>query len=211
MAASAVSRVYAFGPTFRAESSSTSRHLAEFWMLEPEVAFADLDNVIDLAEASIKHVTKRIMNTCSAEMEHFNKWVDKEALARVSHTLNSEFVRITYTDVIDILLKSGRKWEFQPKWYTPPCTIVVFICYMYMCEYRGEPLQTEHEKWLATEHFKRPVFVTHYPRVIKSFYMRSDSDVLDLKDEKATVITTTTTSCCYFSSNSAATYPTKLS
>jgi asparaginyl-tRNA synthetase len=116
MAAAAISRVYAFGPTFRAEQSSTSRHLAEFWMLEPEVAFADVHQVMSLAEASIKYVTKRILENCPQEMNFFNKWIDKQSAERIQHTLKADFARVTYTDAIDILIKSGRKWEFQPKW-----------------------------------------------------------------------------------------------
>lgn len=148
--------IYTFGPTFRAENSNTSRHAAEFWMIEPEIAFADLNADMDLGEAMIKYIIKFVMDECPEEMDFFNQWVEKGLFDKLNNVLNNEFGRITYTEAIDILLKSGKKFEFPVKW--------------------GMDLQSEHERFLAEEHFKKPVFVTDYPKEIKAFYMKLNAD-----------------------------------
>ena len=151
--------VYTFGPTFRAENSNTRRHAAEFWMVEPEMAFCDLASDMDCAEAMLKHVINYVMEHCPDEMEFFNKFVDKGLVERLTHVATSDFGRVSYTDAIKILQDAqaaGHVFEFSVDW--------------------GSDLQTEHERYLTEEHFRRPVFVTDYPAAIKAFYMRMNDD-----------------------------------
>lgn len=152
--ATALGKVYTFGPTFRAENSNTPRHLAEFWMVEPEMAFYELRDNIDLAEEFIKYVISFVLERCPEDMEFFDKWIEKGIIAAVRSVAEASFERVTYTEAIGILEKSGRAFEFPVHW--------------------GMDIQTEHERYLAEEHFKRPVFVTNYPKEIKAFYMRLD-------------------------------------
>ncbi len=152
----AFKNVYTFGPTFRAENSNTARHAAEFWMIEPELAFADLKDNMDNIEAVIKYVFSYLLEHCPEEMDFFCEFVDKDLRARLDNVVNSDFGRVTYTEAIEILQTSGKSFEFGAKW--------------------GMDLQTEHERYLAEHVFKRPVFVTNYPKDIKSFYMRLDDD-----------------------------------
>jgi asparaginyl-tRNA synthetase len=154
--ACALSKVYTFGPTFRAENSNTSRHASEFWMIEPEMAFCDLNGDMDLAEEIVKYLVRDIRENCPDEMELFVKFVDKELLARLDFVLERKFQRVTYTDAVDLLKKSGEKFEFP-------------------IEY-GLNLQSEHERWLTEKHFKCPVTVFNYPKEIKPFYMRLNDD-----------------------------------
>lgn len=149
-------RVYTFGPTFRSENSNTPRHAAEFWMIEPEVAFCDLEGNMDLAEDMVRTVIARVMEQAPDEFNFLNQFVDKELLARLNHVKDSQFERCTYTRAIEILEASGVQFEYPVKW--------------------GMDLQTEHERYLTEKHFKRPVFVTDYPRDIKAFYMRANED-----------------------------------
>ena len=146
--------VYTFGPTFRAEKSNTQRHAAEFWMIEPEMAFADLNDYMDNAEAMIKYVINRVMQRCPQEMEFFNSFVDKGLLERLNHVASSDFGRVTYTDAVEILKQNNDKFDFKVYW--------------------GCDLQTEHERYLTEQVFKKPIFVTNYPKEIKAFYMRLD-------------------------------------
>ncbi|NEO72245.1 asparagine--tRNA ligase [Moorena sp. SIO3H5] len=148
--------VYTFGPTFRAENSNTSRHLAEFWMVEPEMAFCDLKGDMDLAEAFLKHVFKSVLENCPEDLEFFNKRIDNNVLATADNIINNQFERITYTDAIALLEKTDRKFEYEVSW--------------------GVDLQSEHERYLAEELFKKPVIVTDYPVEIKAFYMRLNDD-----------------------------------
>ncbi len=148
--------VYTFGPTFRAEKSNTQRHAAEFWMIEPEMAFADLNDYMDTAEAMIKSVIREVMEKCPDEMAFFNSFVDKGLLERLEHVASSAFGRVSYTEAIGILEKSGVKFEYPVSW--------------------GCDLQTEHERYLTEQYFKKPVFVTDYPKEIKAFYMRLNDD-----------------------------------
>ncbi len=150
------SNVYTFGPTFRAENSNTPRHLAEFWMIEPEMAFCDLAGDMALAEKFLKAVIAEVMETCAADLEFFNKRIDDTVLATLDHVVNSDFVHITYTEAVEILEKSGQSWEFPVGW--------------------GTDLQSEHERYLTEQTFKKPVIVTDYPKEIKAFYMRSNDD-----------------------------------
>jgi asparaginyl-tRNA synthetase len=152
----ALSNVYTFGPTFRAENSNTSRHASEFWMIEPEMAFCDLNGNMDLAEQIVKHLILDVRKHCPEEMELFAKFVDKELLARLDFVINRPFQRIPYSDAVDLLKKSGEKFEFP-------------IDY-------GLNLQSEHERWLTEKHFKCPVTVFNYPKEIKPFYMRLNDD-----------------------------------
>ena len=154
--AQAFGNVYTFGPTFRAENSNTTRHAAEFWMLEPEMAFADLEDDMDLAEDMLKYVINYVMENAPEEMNFFNSFVDKGLIDRLTNVATSEFARITYTDAIEILKKHNDKFEFKVSW--------------------GIDLQTEHERYLTEEVYKRPVFVTDYPKDIKAFYMRLNDD-----------------------------------
>ncbi len=154
--AMAYSKVYTFGPTFRAEKSFTPRHAAEFWMMEPEIAFADLNDEMQLSEDMLKYVLKHLLKTCRPELEFFNKFIDNTLLERFENVINSDFARITYTDAMKLLAESGKKFEYPVGW--------------------GEDLQTEHERYLTEEYFKKPVFVTDWPREIKAFYMRLNDD-----------------------------------
>lgn len=152
----AMSKVYTFGPTFRAENSNTSRHLAEFWMIEPEVAFADLNSICQLAEALLKHVVQDLLEHCADDVAFFNQHIDKACLARLEALATSSFAHIDYSDAIDALLKSKQNFEFPVKW--------------------GLDLQSEHERFLSEEVFKCPVVVKNYPKDIKGFYMRLNED-----------------------------------
>ncbi|MBP2033852.1 asparaginyl-tRNA synthetase [Clostridium algifaecis] len=148
--------VYTFGPTFRAEDSNTSRHAAEFWMIEPEMAFADLNDYMDTAEELVKYIIKYVMDNAPEEMKFFNSFIDKGLFDRLNNVVNSSFGRITYTEAVDILLKSGAKFEYPVKW--------------------GIDLQTEHERYLTEKVYGKPIFVTDYPKDIKAFYMRANND-----------------------------------
>jgi len=154
--ACALTNVYTFGPTFRAENSNTSRHLAEFWMIEPEMAFCDLDGDMDLAEEYIKHLFAAALERCPEDMAFFNKWIDQTAIETLEHIVASDFERITYTEAVDILTKSGESFEFPVEW--------------------GSDLQSEHERYLTEKHIKKPVIVRDYPKDIKAFYMRLNDD-----------------------------------
>ncbi|MBQ3292446.1 MAG: asparagine--tRNA ligase [Mogibacterium sp.] len=148
--------VYTFGPTFRAENSNTARHASEFWMIEPEMAFCDLQGDMDIAEAMIKFIINYVLENCPEEMDFFNKFVDKGLLERLHNIVSSDFERITYTQAVEILQKSGKKFEYPVEW--------------------GLELQTEHERYLTEEVFKKPIFVTDYPKDCKAFYMRLNDD-----------------------------------
>jgi len=152
----AFTNVYTFGPTFRAENSNTPRHLAEFWMVEPEMAFCDLDGDRKLAEEFLKYIIAHVLDNCRADLEFFNKRVDDTVLSTLEHVATSDFEHITYTEAISILEKSGRAFEFPVRW--------------------GVDLQSEHERYLTEETFKKPVVVTDYPKEIKAFYMRLNDD-----------------------------------
>ena len=154
--AMAFKNIYTFGPTFRAENSNTTRHAAEFWMIEPEMAFADLEDDMDVAEAMIKYIIKYVLEHAPEEMNFFNSFVDKGLLDRLNHVMTSDFARCTYTDAIKILEKNNDKFDYKVSW--------------------GCDLQTEHERFLTEEEFKRPVFVTDYPKDIKAFYMKLNED-----------------------------------
>lgn len=154
--AMAFRNVYTFGPTFRAEKSNTTRHAAEFWMIEPEIAFADLNDDMQLAEDMLKYIIKYVLDNAPEEMQFFNNFVDKNLLERLNGIINSEFGRITYTEAIEILEKNNDNFDYPVKW--------------------GSDLQTEHERYLTEVVFKRPVFVTDYPKEIKAFYMRLNDD-----------------------------------
>lgn len=152
----ALSRVYTFGPTFRAENSNTSRHLAEFWMIEPEIAFADLDDIAAFCENLLKHVFKEVLEKCAEDMEFFNTFIDKDCIARLTKVINSNFERMTYTEAVRLLEESKQQFSYPVKW--------------------GLDLQSEHERYLSEQLCKKPVIVTDYPKDIKSFYMRLNSD-----------------------------------
>ena len=152
----ALSRVYTFGPTFRAENSNTRRHLAEFWMVEPEIAFADLAADVDLAQRFLKAIYKKLLEERADDMEFFAKWVNKEAITRLEHLIETPFETMEYTEAIQRLSSAKKKFEFQPKW--------------------GADLQTEHERYLTEEVVKRPLAVINYPKEIKAFYMRQNED-----------------------------------
>ncbi|WKD51615.1 asparagine--tRNA ligase [Microbulbifer spongiae] len=152
----ALSKVYTFGPTFRAENSNTTRHLAEFWMVEPEVAFADLADIADLAEQVLKHVCKAVLSERADDMAFFTQRIDKEAISRLENIIEKAFARINYSDAIEILENCKEKFEFPISW--------------------GVDLASEHERYLAEVHFKKPVIVMNYPKDIKAFYMRMNDD-----------------------------------
>lgn len=154
--AMALGKIYTFGPTFRAEKSYTQRHAAEFWMIEPEMAFADLNETMDIAERMIKFIIKYVLETCPEDMKFFNQFFDKNLLDRLNNIVNSDFGVISYTDAIDILVKNNDNFEYKVSW--------------------GIDLQTEHERYLTEQVFKKPVFVINYPKEIKSFYMRENED-----------------------------------
>jgi asparaginyl-tRNA synthetase len=154
--ASAFSNVYTFGPTFRAENSNTPRHLAEFWMIEPEMAFYELEDNMRLAEEFLKSIIRYVLEHCREDLEFFNQFIEKTVLATLEHVAQADFGHITYTDAVAELKKSGKSWEFPVEW--------------------GNDLQTEHERFLSEEIFKKPVIVTDYPKAIKAFYMRVNED-----------------------------------
>ncbi|HIR00170.1 MAG TPA: asparagine--tRNA ligase [Candidatus Scybalocola faecavium] len=154
--AMAFRNIYTFGPTFRAENSNTTRHAAEFWMIEPEMAFADLQDNMDMAEKMIKYIIKYVMENAPEEMAFFNQFVDKGLLKRLEHVATSDFARVTYTEAVDILMKNNDHFDYKVSW--------------------GTDLQTEHERYLTEQVFKRPVFVTDYPKDIKAFYMKLNED-----------------------------------
>ena len=154
--AQAFRNIYTFGPTFRAEDSNTTRHAAEFWMIEPEIAFADLEDDMELAEAMLKYVINYILENAPEEMNFFNSFVDKGLLDRLHNVVNSDFARVTYTEAVEILEKNNDKFDYKVSW--------------------GCDLQTEHERYLTEQVYKRPVFVTDYPKEIKAFYMKMNED-----------------------------------
>ncbi len=154
--AQAFSNVYTFGPTFRAENSNTARHAAEFWMVEPEISFADLNDDMKLAEEMLKYIIRYVLDECAEEMEFFNQFVDKGLLERLNKVLEAKFAVMTYTDAIEALQKSGQDFQYKPVW--------------------GADLQTEHERWLTEHLIGGPVFIINYPKDIKAFYMRVNED-----------------------------------
>ncbi len=154
--ACAMGKVYTFGPTFRAENSNTSRHLAEFWMVEPEMAFCDLNGNMDLAEAFLKRIFSDVLTRCEEDMKFFEQRIEKSAISTLEGIVNSEFLRVSYTEAVEILEKSGQKFDFPVSW--------------------GTDLQSEHERYLTEQHFKKPVILYDYPKDIKSFYMRMNDD-----------------------------------
>ncbi|MDO4677309.1 MAG: asparagine--tRNA ligase [Blautia sp.] len=154
--AQAFRNVYTFGPTFRAENSNTTRHAAEFWMIEPEIAFADLEDNMDLAESMLKYVIRYVLENAPEEMNFFNSFVDKGLLDRLNHVMTSDFARVTYTEAVELLEKNNDKFDYKVFW--------------------GCDLQTEHERYLTEQIFKKPVFVTDYPKEIKAFYMKLNED-----------------------------------
>ena len=156
LGALALGEIYTFGPTFRAENSNTPRHLAEFWMIEPEMAFYDLKDTMDLAENFLKYLIRYALDNCSDDLKFLNNMIDKNLLDRLNFVVSNEFVRLTYTEAIDILSSASKKWEFPVGW--------------------GRDLQAEHERYLVEEHFKRPVILINYPMEIKAFYMKLNDD-----------------------------------
>ncbi|MBD3247849.1 asparagine--tRNA ligase, partial [Candidatus Falkowbacteria bacterium] len=154
--AMAFNKIYTFGPTFRAENSNTTRHASEFWMIEPEIAFADIKDDMDLAEEMMKYLISYVLKELPEEMEFFNRFIDQSLLERLNNIVNSDFARITYTEAIEILEKADKKFEYPVKW--------------------GIDLQTEHERYLTDEIYKKPVFVVDYPKDIKAFYMKMNED-----------------------------------
>jgi asparaginyl-tRNA synthetase len=156
LCAMALGQIYTFGPTFRAENSNTPRHLAEFWMIEPEMAFYNITDNMDLAEDFIKYLVRYALEHCADDLKFLNDMYDKELLERLQGVCSTEFVRLSYTEGVDILLKSGQKFEFSVSW--------------------GVDLQSEHERYLVEKHFKRPVILTDYPKQIKAFYMKQNDD-----------------------------------
>jgi asparaginyl-tRNA synthetase len=152
----ALRNIYTFGPTFRAENSYTTRHAAEFWMMEPEMAFADLQDLMDNEEALLKYIIKYVLDNAPEEMKFFDSFVEKGLIARLQHIVDSEFARVTYTEAVEMLQKCGAKFENKVEW--------------------GIDLQTEHERYLTEQIYKRPVFVTDYPKDIKAFYMKQNPD-----------------------------------
>ncbi|MBO6214980.1 MAG: asparagine--tRNA ligase, partial [Lachnospiraceae bacterium] len=148
--------IYTFGPTFRAENSNTQRHAAEFWMVEPEMAFTDLKGDMDVAEAMIKHIINHVLKRCPDEINFFNSFVDKGLKERLEHVASSDFARVSYTEAVEILKKHNDQFDFPVDW--------------------GTDLQTEHERFLTEQIYKRPVFVTDYPKEIKAFYMKQNPD-----------------------------------
>lgn len=156
LGALALGEIYTFGPTFRAENSNTPRHLAEFWMIEPEMAFWDLNDNMDLAEDFLKYLIRYALENCREDLEFLNKMIDKELITRLEFVVANDFVRLPYTEAVKILEAADRKWEYQVGW--------------------GRDLQAEHERYLVETHFKRPVILTDYPREIKAFYMKQNDD-----------------------------------
>lgn len=156
LGALALGEIYTFGPTFRAENSNTPRHLAEFWMIEPEMAFYDLNDNMDLAEDFVKFLIRYALENCREDLEFLNNMIDKGLLDRLQFVIGNEFIRMTYTEAVKILVASSRKWEYEIGW--------------------GKDLQAEHERYLVEEHFKKPVILTDYPKAIKAFYMKQNED-----------------------------------
>jgi len=156
LGAMALGNIYTFGPTFRAENSNTPRHLAEFWMIEPEMAFYEVDDLMDLEEEFIKYLVQYALDNCKDDLEFLNKMIDPELIDRLKGVVSTDFVRLSYTEGIDILMKSGQKFEFPVSW--------------------GVDLQSEHERYLVEKHFKKPVILTDYPKDIKAFYMKQNAD-----------------------------------
>ena len=156
LGALALGDIYTFGPTFRAENSNTPRHLAEFWMIEPEMAFYDNNDNMDLAEDFVRYLIRYALENCSDDLEFLNNMIDKGLLDRLRFVVDNEFIRMTYTEAVKILEASGRKWEYQVGW--------------------GRDLQAEHERYLVEEYFKKPVILTDYPKSIKAFYMKQNDD-----------------------------------
>ena len=156
LGAMALGDIYTFGPTFRAENSNTPRHLAEFWMIEPEMAFYEIEDNMDLAEEFIKYLIRYALDNCKDDLNFLNNMIDKELISRLESVVNTKFVRLSYTEGIDILLKSGANFEFPVGW--------------------GIDLQSEHERYLVEKHFKKPVILTNYPKEIKAFYMKQNED-----------------------------------
>ena len=154
--AMAFGNIYTFGPTFRAENSNTARHAAEFWMIEPEIAFADLNDDMELAWDMIKHIINHVMDNCQAELQFFNSFVDKGLLDRLTALRDADYAKVTYTEAIEILEKSGADFKFPVYW--------------------GVDLQTEHERYLTEQVYKKPIFLIDYPKEIKAFYMRQNDD-----------------------------------
>lgn len=167
LGATALGAIYTFGPTFRAENSNTPRHLAEFWMIEPEVAFIDLNDLMDLEEDFIKYCVRWALDNCKDDLEFLNKMIDKGLIERLKGVIDTDFVRLTYTEGIQILqeaIKQGRKFEFPCNW--------------------GDDLASEHERYLVEEYFKKPVIMTKYPKKIKAFYMKIDEEVPEIDGKK---------------------------
>ena len=156
LGAMALGDIYTFGPTFRAENSNTPRHLAEFWMIEPEMAFYDIKDNMDLAEDFLKYLIRYALDNCREDLEFLNSLIDKNLLERLNFVINSEFVRLSYTEAVNILTAADRKWDYPVGW--------------------GRDLQAEHERYLVEQHFKRPVILTDYPKEIKAFYMKQNDD-----------------------------------
>ncbi len=156
LGALSLGEIYTFGPTFRAENSNTPRHLAEFWMIEPEMAFYDLNDNMDLAEDFLKYLIRYILENCSEDIDFLNNMIDKELIDRLRFVTENDFVRVSYTEAVDILEKAGRKWEYPVGW--------------------GKDLQAEHERYLVEIHFRRPVILIDYPKEIKAFYMKQNDD-----------------------------------
>jgi len=156
LGAMALGEIYTFGPTFRAENSNTARHLAEFWMIEPEMAFYDIHDNMDLAEEFLKYLVQYALDNCADDLEFLNKMYDKELIDRLKSVVNTPFERVTYTTAIEILQKSGQKFEYKVEW--------------------GTDLQSEHERYLVEKHYKKPVILTDYPEKIKAFYMKQNDD-----------------------------------
>ena len=156
MAAMGLGKIYTFGPTFRAEHSNTPRHLAEFWHIEPEVCFAEIDDIIEIAEDFIKYIIKDVLANCPDEIAFFNQWVEKGLIEKLEKVVSNDFARLSYTDAVEILKKSGKEFKYPVEW--------------------GLGLQTEHEKYLADEYLGKPVFIVDYPADIKSFYMKQNAD-----------------------------------
>ncbi|MFC2087899.1 asparagine--tRNA ligase, partial [Bacteroidota bacterium] len=156
LGALALGEIYTFGPTFRAENSNTPRHLSEFWMIEPEMAFYDIHDNMDLAEDFLKYLIRYTLDNCKDDLDFMTNMYDKELIQRLNFVLENDFVRLTYTESIDILVKANQKWEFPVEW--------------------GSDLQAEHERYLVEKHFKKPVILTDYPKDIKAFYMKQNDD-----------------------------------
>lgn len=156
MAATGLGKIYTFGPTFRAEHSNTTRHAAEFWQIEPEVCFADIHDIIEIAEDFIKYIIKYVVDNCPEELEYFNERIEKGLLDKLNAVISSDFAKITYTEAVKVLKKSGKEFKFPVEW--------------------GSDLQTEHERYLTEEYYKKPVFVVDYPADIKAFYMKQNPD-----------------------------------